>query len=86
MRFRIPVPYRDARRMRNSVLSSVLALHADRNPYLAFFPLKRGISEIRIPDSSSVSQCDRDTEFISCSGLAGSGIVCSGSGRAIVHR
>ena len=44
------------------------------------------ISKIRIPDSSSVSQCYCDTEFIPCSGLAGSGIECSGSGRAVVHQ
>ena len=55
-------------------------------PYSALFPVKRGISQIRIPDSSSVSQCYRDTEFIPCSGLAGSGIECSGSGRAVVHQ
>ena len=54
-------------------------------PYSVLFPLKRGVSEIRIPDSSSVSQCYRDTEFIPCSGLAGSGIGCSGSRCTIVR-
>ena len=65
--------------MRNSVLSSVSALHRDRNSVFSVFPVPCGISEIRISDSSSVSQCYRDTEFIPCSGLAGSGLECSGS-------
>ena len=76
-KLRAPVPYRDARRMRNSVLSSVSRLYRDSIamgiPDSAVFTTKRGSLGIRIPDSSSVSivsRCDRDTEVILCSGLA----------------
>ena len=38
---------------------------ATGSPYSALFPVKRGVSEIQIPDSSYVSQRgDRDTEFV----------------------
>ena len=84
--FRIPVPYRDAWQMRNSVSSSVSALYRDRNSVLGAFPFKTWDFWIWIPDSSSVSQCDPDTEFIPCSGLAGSGNGCSESGCAVVHQ
>ena len=66
----------------NSVLSSVSALHRNGNSVFGAFPCNRGIvSEVRIPDSSSVSQCYRDMELIPCSGLAGSGLECLGSRR-----
>ena len=64
-KLRAPVPYRDARRMRNSVLSSVSRLYRDciaiGIPDSAVFTTKRGSLGIRIPDSSSVSRLYRDT-------------------------
>ena len=64
-KLRASVPYRDARRMRNSVLSSVSRLYRDciaiGIPDSAVFTTKRGSLGIRIPDSSSVSRLYRDT-------------------------
>ena len=63
-KLRAPVPYRDARRMRDSVLSSVSRLYRDSIaigiPDSAVFTTKRGSLGIRIPDSSSVSRLYRD--------------------------
>ena len=39
-KLQFPVPYRDAPRMRNSVLSSVSALYRDRNSVFGAFPCK----------------------------------------------
>ena len=80
----VAVQYCDAQRTRNSFLSSVSALHRDRNSVFCASPAKRRISEIRISDWISVLQCNRDAEFAPCSRL--SGLACSGSGRAIVHQ
>ena len=64
-KLRAPVPYRDARRMRNTILSSISRLYRDciaiGIPDSAVFTTKRGSLGIRIPDSSSVSRLYRDT-------------------------